>query len=275
MHRLCGLSLKHVEGSSTGNRQLSLYSSVEKNGNAVMGLLSKTHAPPHCSPSMLEACEGISKHSSQFMKFDEYHNKRYFATQTETLTEKLRSGNRQRSSVVAAKFAAENNNILISKSIPSIFEQESKAKSISIFELKKMEDENQDYLLIDLRESEMRLLEPSIPSSVHFPIEVITKGKEADYDGTMKLQSAMRLSENAFATKFSFKKPSTDQKIIFYSNTGKRSQKMAEFAESQLGFTDVSSLLGGSRLYNKHYFDSDLSINSVIIERTEGQIADL
>lgn len=75
--------------------------------------------------------------------------------------------------------------------------------------------------MIDVREPD-EVLQGSIPSAVNLPLSV--------------LPNALHLPPAEFKEKFGFEKPRTNQEIIFYCRSGKRSSTAADVAQRN-GFT--------------------------------------
>ncbi|KAI0662618.1 Rhodanese-like protein [Cubamyces menziesii] len=85
-----------------------------------------------------------------------------------------------------------------------------------------------DKYLIDVREPD-EVLQGSIPSAVNLPLSV--------------LPNALHLPPAEFKEKFGFEKPRTNQEIIFYCRSGKRSSTAADVAQRN-GFTNILNYKG-------------------------------
>ncbi|KAH9809407.1 Rhodanese-like domain-containing protein [Melampsora americana] len=85
-----------------------------------------------------------------------------------------------------------------------------------------------DVLLVDVREVE-EVIQGNIPSSVNLPLSSIEKSLELHSDEFIKLNG--------------FRKPSLNQKIIFYCRSGKRSQTALEISKLK-GFKNVKNYKG-------------------------------
>lgn len=82
--------------------------------------------------------------------------------------------------------------------------------------------------LIDVRESD-EFSEGAIPTSKNISVQ--------------DLQRSFRLADKDFEDQYGFKKPSKNDKIVFYCRSGKRSAIASTIAES-LGYTDISDYSG-------------------------------
>ena len=69
--------------------------------------------------------------------------------------------------------------------------------------------------MIDVREPD-EVLQGSIPSAVNLPLSV--------------LANSLHLSPEVFKSRFGWEKPKTNQEIVFYCRSGKRSTTACEIA---------------------------------------------
>ena len=108
---------------------------------------------------------------------------------------------------------------------------------ISTEELKKLIDENRDYVLIDVREPG-EMINGMIPTAEKIPL------------GDILQDEALDLTPEEFEENYGFKKPSKDDNVIFYCRTGSRSQMAAQKAGS-LGFNKVRNYEGSVQEWSK------------------------
>ncbi len=83
---------------------------------------------------------------------------------------------------------------------------------VSTNELKRMIDNNLDYVLIDVRRED-ELKHGMIPTAKHLPME--------------EIEEAFDLSEDEFKKKYGFDKPSKEELVIVHCRTGGRSNVVA------------------------------------------------
>mmetsp|Transcript_11830 Transcript_11830/g.16407 ORF Transcript_11830/g.16407 Transcript_11830/m.16407 type:complete len:288 (-) Transcript_11830:276-1139(-) len=102
-----------------------------------------------------------------------------------------------------------------------------------------------DYTLVDLREEEDMNGEPAIPSAIRIPVP--------SKDTATTFTTYMYMNPLQWEIKFKVPKLTNQSKqIIFYSNTGVRSDIVTQVAVKELGLTNAVSLIGGARLWNKY-----------------------
>ncbi|PRP78195.1 hypothetical protein PROFUN_13986 [Planoprotostelium fungivorum] len=254
MYRLKGLP-HVVNGHLSGHKPLVLQSAVERNASAVKTFATHAALTP-ASPLVSEeaqmthfvrqqqlngAIHSRSLDTPSQLVFSEYQTKRHYSTAT---AEGKASRGPTAAERAAAKAAA-NNGVMLERVIPSIQQANESSpievNRITVKELRTLQEQKSDFLLVDLREEEARRLEPSIEGSKVLSINKIVKGKEEE--PAFEIRKALGLSATIFQSRYGFEKPSTQKKVIFYSNTGKRGDIVTQAAQG-LGFDDAHSLVG-------------------------------
>jgi len=132
-------------------------------------------------------------------------------------------------------------------------EEQLKIPQISHNELKKIMDLGlQTIVLVDLRQKEEK--ETPIPGAINIPVTPSLKihNPHIKDEHLETLQSLMDLPAQKWKERYKFPKLNPNHSIIFYSCTGKRSDRFTQEAIS-LGWKNVKSLTGGCRVWNKYY----------------------
>lgn len=77
------------------------------------------------------------------------------------------------------------------------------------------------------------------------------------------LRRELVTTDAAFQSRHRFPKPKHDQAIVFYSSVGMRSDVATKIA-LEIGYKNVRSLYGGSRLWNKFFNALPLDVNALL-----------
>eukprot|EP01089_Gocevia_fonbrunei_P017594 TRINITY_DN5756_c0_g3_i1.p1 TRINITY_DN5756_c0_g3~~TRINITY_DN5756_c0_g3_i1.p1 ORF type:complete len:268 (+),score=46.25 TRINITY_DN5756_c0_g3_i1:84-887(+) len=106
--------------------------------------------------------------------------------------------------------------------------------------LKKWLDDNENVILIDLREEDERKIEPGLPNAYAMNVKELNRAFDTD--------------SRLFAGKYNFPKPSLTDKIVMYSSPESRqiSTDGVKIMRGK-GFTNAFDLIQGQRIWNKHY----------------------